>query len=104
MGVLAVPEVDRALDNRQKVLDHSRKIGLLVAFIFACSMGQPFSIVQCRWSAGLRVSNPIARNGIPDRAVACCWQGPFTALPNRTVDWIASTLPRKLGNGSNAGG
>jgi nicotinamidase-related amidase len=29
----AIVEIDRALDNCRKVLDHSRKIGLPVAFI-----------------------------------------------------------------------
>src|SRR5947207_11082382 len=31
--LLAISEIDRALDNCRKVLDHSRKIGLPVAFI-----------------------------------------------------------------------
>jgi hypothetical protein len=31
--LLAISAIDRALDNRRKVLDHSRKIGLPVALI-----------------------------------------------------------------------
>src|SRR5947207_2123049 len=66
--LLAISEIDRALENCRKVLDHSRKIGLPVAFI--------------------RMLNESA---FFNRAT------PF-------VRWIAATLPRKFGNGTNAGG
>jgi hypothetical protein len=33
LRLLAIPGIDRALDNCRKVLDHSRKVGLPVAFI-----------------------------------------------------------------------
>jgi hypothetical protein len=45
--LLAISEIDRALDNCRKVLDHSRKIGLPVAFICPQRIGlfQPCNAV-----------------------------------------------------------
>ena len=75
--LLAIAEIDPALDNCRKVLDHSRKIGLPVAFIRMLSE-------------------------LVHRAVSKI-SGLYGEV-HETDHWIAATLPRKLGNGANAGG
>jgi hypothetical protein len=57
--LLAIAEIDPALDNCRKVLDHSRKIGLPVAFIRMFSESA-FSTAQRRSCTGSTVSNPTA--------------------------------------------
>jgi nicotinamidase-related amidase len=167
--LLAISEIDRALDNCRRVLDHSRQIGLPVAFIrmlneSAFNRATPF----VRWIEGFE---PFRNEMVFERTSPSCYSSePFTALVNQsrggivlvgfagesaclstmidafhrnhkvaylsdasashalddmsaddvqravsrisalygdvyeTADWIASTLPRKLGNGRNAGG
>ena len=168
--LLAISEIDRALDNCRKVLDHSRQIGLPVAFIRMLNESAFFNRATpfVRWIEGFE---PFRNEMVFDRASPSCYSSePFTALVNQcrggivlvgfagesaclstmidafhrnhkvsylcdasashalddmpaddvhravsrisglygdvyeTTDWIASTLPRKLGNGNNAGG
>lgn len=168
--LLAISQIDRALDNCRKVLDHSRRIGLPVAFIrmvneFAFfNRATPF----VRWIDGFE---PYRNEMIFERSSPSCYSSDaFTALVSQsrggivlagfagelaclstlidafhrnhkvsflcdasashaldempadevhravskicgvyaevfeTADWIEQTLPRRLGNGKNAGG
>jgi nicotinamidase-related amidase len=168
--LFAIPEIDRALDNCRKVLDHSRRIGLPVAFIRMLSESAFFNRATpfVRWIEGFE---PHRNEMVFERNSPSCYScAPFTALVNQsrgdivlagfagesaclstlidafhrnhkvtylcdasasharedipadeihravskisgiygevheTADWIASTLPRKLDNGNNAGG
>ena len=168
--LLAISEIDRALDNCRRVLDHSRQIGLPVAFIRMVNESAFFNRATpfVRWIEGFE---PYRNEMVFERGSPSCYSSePFTALVNQsrggivlvgfagesaclstmidafhrnhkvaylcdasashalddmsaddihravsrisalygdvyeTIDWIASTLPRKLGNGKNAGG
>jgi nicotinamidase-related amidase len=168
--LLAISEIDRALDNCRRVLDHSRQIGLPVAFIRMLNESAFFNRATpfVRWIEGFE---PYRNEMVFERASPSCYSSePFAALVNQsrggivlvgfagesaclstmidafhrnhkaaylcdasashalddmpaddvqravsrisalygdvyeTADWIASTLPRKLGNGRNAGG
>lgn len=168
--LLAIAEIDRALENCRKVLDHSRSIGLPVAFIRMLNESAFFNRATpfARWIEGFE---PCRNEMVFERANPSCYScEPFTALVNQsrggivlagfagesaclstlidafhrnhkvtylsdasashaldemsadevhravskisgiygdvyeTADWIASTLPRKLGHGKNAGG
>ena len=168
--LLAISEIDRALDNCRRVLDHSRQIGLPVAFIRMVNESAFFNRATpfVRWIEGFE---PYRNEMVLERGSPSCYSSePFTALVNQsrggivlvgfagesaclstmidafhrnhkvaylcdasashalddmsaddihravsrisalygdvyeTTDWIASTLPRKLGNGKNAGG
>lgn len=168
--LLAISEIDRALDNCRRVLDHSRQIGLPVAFIRMVNESAFFNRATpfVRWIEGFE---PYRNEMVFERGSPSCYSSePFTALVNQsrggivlvgfagesaclstmidafhrnhkvaylcdasashalddmsaddihravsrisalygdvyeTTDWIASTLPRKLGNGRNAGG
>ena len=168
--LLAISEIDRALDNCRRVLDHSRQIGLPVAFIRMVNESAFFNRATpfVRWIEGFE---PYRNEMEFERGSPSCYSSePFTALVNQsrggivlvgfagesaclstmidafhrnhkvaylcdasashalddmsaddihravsrisalygdvyeTTDWIASTLPRKLGNGKNAGG
>jgi nicotinamidase-related amidase len=168
--LLAISGIDRALDNCRKVLDHSRRAGLPVAFTRTVSESPFFNRATpfVRWIEGFE---PWRNEMVFERASPSCYSSePFTALVNQsrggivlvgfagesaclstlidafhrnhkvtylcdasashalddmpaddvhravsrisglygevyeTTDWIASTLPRKLGNGKNAGG
>jgi nicotinamidase-related amidase len=168
--LLAISKIDRALDNCRKVLDHSRKIGLPVAFIRMFSESAFFNRATpfVGWIEGFE---PFRNEMVFERSSPSCYScEPFTALASQsrggivlagfagesaclstlidafhrnqkvtflgdasashaldemaadeihravckisglygevyeTADWIASTLPRKLGNGKNAGG
>lgn len=168
--LLAIPEIDRALDNCRKVLDHSRALGLPVAFIRMVAESAFFNRATpfVRWIEGFE---PHRNEMVFDRSSPSCYScEPFAALVNQsrggivlvgfagesaclstlidafhrnhkvtyltdasashaldemsaddvhcavakisgvygevyeTTDWIASTLPRKLGNGRQAGG
>ena len=57
--LLAISQIDRALDNCRRVLDHSRSIGLPVAFIRMLT-NPPFSIVRRPSSGGSKVLSPAA--------------------------------------------
>jgi nicotinamidase-related amidase len=165
-----IAEIDRALDNCRKVPDHSRRIGLPVAFIRMFNEPAFFKRATplVRWTEGFEP----CRNEMlfEHNSSCCCYSTPFTALVSEsrsgillagfagestclsilidafhrnhkvtflcdasrshaldelsaddvhravsrrsglygevyeTADWIASTHPRKLGNGKNAGG
>jgi nicotinamidase-related amidase len=168
--VFAIAEIDRALDNCRKVLDHSRRIGLPVAFIRMFNEAAFFNRATpfVRWIEGFE---PYRNEMVFERNSPSCYPSePFTALVSEsrgsivlarfagesaclstlidafhrshevtylcdasashaldelsadevhravskisglygevyeTADWIASTHPRKLGNGRNAGG
>jgi nicotinamidase-related amidase len=168
--LLAISEIDQALENCRRVLAHSREIGLPVAFMRLLNesaffnRATPFS----RWIEGFE---PYRNEMIFERGSPSCYScEPFAALVNQsrggivlagfagesaclstlidafhrnhkvtylcdasashaldevsaeeihravskisglygdvyeTTDWIASTVPRKLGIGKNAGG
>ena len=168
--LLAISEIDRALDNCRRVLEHSRQVGLPVAFIRMVNESAFFNRATpfVRWIEGFE---PYRNEMVFERGSPSCYSSePFTALVNQsrggivlvgfagesaclstmidafhrnhkvaylcdasashalddmsaddihravsrisalygdvyeTTDWIASTLPRKLGNGKNAGG
>jgi nicotinamidase-related amidase len=168
--LLAIPGIERALDNCRKVLEHARRIGLPVAFVRMLSESAFFNRATpfVRWIEGFE---PHRNEMIFERSSPSCYAcEPFSALMNqsrggivlagfagessclstlidafhrnhkvtylcdasashaleevpadeihRTVskisglygdvyetdDWIASTLPRMLGIGKNAGG
>lgn len=168
--LLAISGIDRALDNCRRVLDHSRRVGLPVAFIRMINESAFFNRATpfVRWIEGFE---PYRNEMVFERSSPSCYSSePFTALVNQsrggivlvgfagesaclstmidafhrnhkvaylcdasashalddvsaddihravsrisalygdvheTTDWIASTLPRKLGNGKNAGG
>jgi nicotinamidase-related amidase len=168
--LLAITEIDRALDNCRMVLDHSRRVGLPVAFIRMVNESAFFNRATpfVRWIEGFE---PYRNEMVFERSSPSCYSSePFTALVNQcrggivlvgfagesaclstmidafhrnhkvgylwdasashalddmsaddvhravsrisglygdvyeTADWIASTLPRKLGNGKKAGG
>jgi hypothetical protein len=75
--LLAISQIDCALDKCQKVPDHSRRIGLPVAFV--------------RLPAG------DVHRAVSKKSGIC-------AEVFETDDWIEQTLPRDLGYGKNAGG
>ena len=168
--LLAISEIDRALDNCRRVLDHAREIGLPVAFMRLLNESAFFNPATpfARWIEGFE---PYRNEMIFERSSPSCYScEPFAALVNQsrggivlagfagesaclstlvdafhrnhrvsylcdasashaledvpadeihravskisglygdvyeTTDWIASTLPRKLGVGKNAGG
>jgi nicotinamidase-related amidase len=167
---LAITEIDRALDNCRKVLEHSRQVGLPVAFLRTVNGSAFFNRATpfVRWIEGFE---PYRNEMVFERSSPSCYSSePFAALVNQsrggivlagfagesaclstlidafhrnhkatylcdasashalddlsaadvhlavsrisglygdvheTADWIASTLPRKLGYGKNAGG
>ena len=169
-GLLAISEIDRALDNCRRVLDHAREIGLPVAFMRQLNESAFFNRATpfVRWIEGFE---PYRNEMVFERCSPSCYScEPFAALMNQsrggivlagfagesaclstlidafhrnhrvtylcdasashaledvpageihravskisglygevyeTTDWIASTLPRKLGVGKNAGG
>lgn len=168
--LLAIAEIDHALDNCRSVLDHSRRVGLPVAFIRMVNESAFFNRATpfVRWIEGFE---PYRNEMVFERSSPSCYSSEaFTALVNQsrggivlagfagesaclstmidgfhrnhkvaylcdasashalddmsaddvqravsrisglygdvyeTADWIASTVPRKLGNGKNAGG
>ncbi|THD75388.1 MAG: isochorismatase family protein [Bradyrhizobium sp.] len=168
--LFAISEIDCALDNCRKVLDHSRRMGLPVAFIRMLSQSAffnratPFvrwieSFEPCRNEMVFERSSPSCYSSEPFNALVsqCCggivlagFAGESACLSTlidafhrnhkvtylsdasashaledvsadeihravskisglygevyETTDWIASTLPGKLGNRKNAGG
>jgi nicotinamidase-related amidase len=166
----AISEIDRALDNCRKVLDHSHRIGLPVAFIRMLNESVYFNR-ETPFVRRIEDFEPYRNEMVFERASPSCYScEPFTALANQsrcgigfagesaclstlidafhrnhrnhkvtylsdasasraldemsaddvhravskisgiygdvyeTTDWIASTLPRKLGHGKSAGG
>jgi len=166
----ALSEIDRALDNCRKVLDHSRRVGLPIAFTRMLNESAFFNRATplVRWIEGFEPYRNEMK--FECNSPSCYSSEPFTALVNQcrggivlvgfagesaclstlidafhrnhkvtylcdapashalddmsadevhravsrisglygevyeTTDWIASTLPRKFGNGKNAGG
>ncbi len=168
--LLAISDIDGALDNCRKILDHSRRVGLPVAFIRLVNESAFFNRATpfVRWIEGFE---PYRNEMVFERSSPSCYScEPFTAMVDQsrggivlagfagetaclstlidafhrnhkvtylrdasashalddmpadevhravsrisglygdvyeTADWIASTSPRKLGNGRNAGG
>lgn len=166
--LFAISNIDAALSNCRRVLDHSRRIGLPVAFIRMLNDSVFFNRATpfVRWIEGFE---PLRNEMIFERSSPSCYSSePFTSLMNQsrggivlagfageaaclstlvdafhrnhkvtylcdasashalddvpadeihravskisglygdvyeTNDWIASTLPRKIGNGNNA--
>jgi hypothetical protein len=103
----AISKSDCALDNRRKVLDHSRRTGLPVAFFRMINASAFFNRAtpSIHWAEGFE---SYRSEMIFERNSSSCYSGePFTriyaeAFP--TDDLIERTLPRKLGYGKNAGG
>jgi nicotinamidase-related amidase len=168
--LLAISEISRALDNCRAVLDHSRQIGLPIAFVRTFNESAFFNRATpfVRWIEGFE---PYCSEMVFERSSPSCYSSePFAALLNQsrggmvlagfagesaclstlidafhrnhkvtylcdasashaldevsaeeihgavskisglygevyeTTEWIAATLPRKLGIGKNAGG
>jgi hypothetical protein len=101
LQLLAISAINRALNNCRKVLDHSRKIGLPVAFIRMLNESAFFNrATPCDASASHAHDDVSA--GEIHRAVSKI-SGLYGEV-NETTEWIDATLPRKLGIGKNAGG
>jgi nicotinamidase-related amidase len=77
--LLAISEIDHALDNCRKVLDHSRRIGLPVAFIRMLSESAFFNRATpfVRWIGGFE---PYRSEMVFERASPPCYSSePFIA-------------------------
>jgi hypothetical protein len=123
---LAISGIDCALDKRRKVLDHSRRMGLPVAFIRMINEPAFFNraiprvrriegFEPCRGEMIFEPSSPSCYSGgasaghaldeIPADDVhrAISKISGICAEVFETDDWIEQTLPRNLGYGKNAG-
>jgi hypothetical protein len=120
----AISDTDCALDNCRKVLDHSRRTGLPVAFIRMISESAFFNratpFVRSDEGFEPRCFEPYSFSFEPyffesyrdemvfERNSPSCYSGePFTGIYAEvfeTDDLIELTLTRKLGYGKNAGG
>jgi nicotinamidase-related amidase len=86
--LLAISEIDRALDNCRKVLDHSRRSGLPVAFIRMLNESAFFNRATrfVRWIEGFE---PYRNEMVFERASPSCYScEPFTALVNQSPGGI----------------
>jgi len=82
--LLAISEINRALDNCRKVLDHSRTIGLPVAFIRMLNESAFFNRATpfVRWIEGFE---PYRNEMIFERSRPSCYSSePFAALVNHS--------------------
>ena len=82
--LLAISQIDRALDNCRMVLDHSRRIGLPIAFIRMLSESAFFNRTTpfARWIEGFE---PYRNEMIFERSSPSCYScEPFTALVNQS--------------------
>src|SRR5260370_33987449 len=82
--LLAISEIDRALANCRKVLDHSRSIGLPVAFIRMLNESTFFNRATpfVRWIEGFA---PYRNEMVFDRSSPSCYSSePFAALVNQS--------------------
>ena len=82
--LLAISEIDRALDNCRMVLDHSRRIGLPVAFIRMLSESAFFNRATpfVRWIEGFE---PYRNEMVFERNSPSCYScEPFAALVNQS--------------------
>ena len=82
--LLAISRIDRALDNCRKLLNHSRKVGLPVAFMRLLNESAfvnrttPF----VRWIEGFK---PYRNEMVFERSSPSCYSSePFTALMNQS--------------------
>jgi hypothetical protein len=102
LGLLAISGIGRALDNCRKILDDSRRIGPPVAFIRMLNETAFFDRATrfVRWIEGFERRRNVGGRR-PSRGFEV--SGIYGDVYETTV-WIASTLPRKLGHGRNAGG
>jgi nicotinamidase-related amidase len=81
--LLAISQIDRALDNCRRVLDHARSIGLPVAFIRMVNESAFFNRATpfVRWIEGFE---PCRNEMIFERSSPSCYScEPFTALVNQ---------------------
>ena len=84
LRLLAISQIDRALDKCRKVLDHSRKAGLPVAFIRVINELAFFNPAtpSVRWIKGF---GPCRDEMVFERTSPSCYSNePFTALVNRS--------------------
>ena len=82
--LLAISQIDRALDKCRKVLDHSRRIGLPVAFVRMINELAFFNRATpfVRWIEGFE---PYRNEMIFERRSPSCYSSePFTALVNQS--------------------
>lgn len=82
--LLAISKIDRALDNCRKVLDHSRTIGLPVAFIRMLNESAFFNRATpfVRWIEGFE---PHRNEMVFERSSPSCYScEPFTAMVNQS--------------------
>lgn len=82
--LLAISEIDRALDNCRKVLDHSRRVGLPVAFMRLVNESAFFNRATpfVRWIEGFE---PYRNEMVFERNSPSCYScEPFTALVNQS--------------------
>jgi nicotinamidase-related amidase len=78
--LFAIVEINRALDNCRKVLDHSRRIGLPVVFIRMFNESAFFNRATpfVRWIEGIE---PRRNEMVFERNSPCCYSSePFTEL------------------------
>ena len=102
----AISHTDCALDKCQKVLDHSRRIGLPVAFVRMINESAFFNraALFVRWIEGFE---PYRNEMVFERRSPSCYSTKISGIYAEvfeTDDWIEQTLPRNLGYGKNAGG
>jgi nicotinamidase-related amidase len=82
--LLAIPEIDRALDNCRTVLEHSRRIGLPIAFIRMVNESAFFNRATpfVRWIEGFE---PHRNEMVFERESPSCYScEPFAALVNQS--------------------
>jgi nicotinamidase-related amidase len=82
--LLAIPDIDRALENCRKVLDHARRIGLPVAFVRMVGESAFFNRATpfVRWIEGFE---PYRNEMVFERASPSCYSCErFSALVNHS--------------------
>jgi nicotinamidase-related amidase len=82
--LFAISKIDRALDNCRKVLDHSRRVGLPVAFMRLINESAFFNRATpfVRWIEGFE---PYRNEMVFERSSPSCYAcEPFTALVNQS--------------------
>ena len=82
--LLAISEIDRALDNCRRVLDHAREIGLPVAFMRLLNESAFFNRATpfVRWIEGFE---PYRNEMVFERSSPSCYScEPFAALMNQS--------------------
>ena len=82
--LFALPEIDRALDNCRRLLDHARSIGLPVAFIRTINESAFFNRATpfVRWIEGFE---PCRSDMVFERESPSCYSSePFAAMVNQS--------------------